>query len=163
MLAWQLRDRRQHLFHWELVLWIQINWKHNSLTKENENYHGSQLGAVHLEEKQISFSNHLLNSNYPQQGFSLYSCFLKTFTDSSRLPVLLLPKNITDSSRLPVTTSSPIFPELWTFLNRSKFNYSLLSVLISDIMLPGKPKSQILRSDTYSVQSGKRWVFSPFN
>ena len=66
LLAWQLSDRRQHLVHGELVLWNRINRKHNSLTEENENYHGSQPGAVHLEEKQMSFSDHLLNSNYPQ-------------------------------------------------------------------------------------------------
>lgn len=55
LLAWYLSDWRHHLIHKEFMLWIQINQKNNSLTEENEDYHGGQLGSVYLQEKQMCF------------------------------------------------------------------------------------------------------------
>lgn len=90
------------------------------------------------------YSNCLLNGNCP---------------DKASVSALASWKHYWFKSASFVTISSPIFPELWTFLIMAKFNYFLLSILISDIRFPRKPTSQILRNDTCSAHSWERFFF----
>lgn len=90
--------------------------------------------------------SHLLNSN----------C-----ADKASASALASRKHYWVKSASFVTISSPIFPELWTFLIMSKLNYFLLSILISAIMLPRKTHKPDAKK-WYMLSTFMRKVFGLF-